>query len=742
MLSGSALVKLKAFLIIDLVIVCAAVGAYVYLQNQGVIIGPVKSASFVFSDLVVSPAETFVSQPVQISVNVTNVGNVAGEVFIDLELNGVVCESVSIVLEGLNSHETVEFTVVETVIGEYNVKVGGLISTFLLKAAPPNTSKIALSVLKTSPVECCVGDTVSISATAKNPSTNNDMLLVSLTVDGVLVGSTVVELAAGATSIVEFTYTVLKEGTHNVKLNSLTGSFVVVPEGYHTLILARSGGSGLPLPYTINGKSIETHRYTEILPAGDYTISVPQTFDVGTGVVGFTGWSDGVASSTRSVTLDKRTILVANYVVLSGYASCPSLYIWNGTGYSYVTDVSNSGWLGYIGYITANGEIVFNGGNPYDYVKLDNKVLTAKDGYFDITLSQQWDELFYLDSANLLVVDHPKGTDVYTTMSNILNKGYTGQIYTTATTDVFLAPITAINEKGENVLTAILYQDNIFTPGINGNDSPAWNNIVQNQLTLNLGDLSEADSIKLVITGMVDWGPFETYYEWINKFIEAGTAGLIEDNTSITPVPKMEFLSPDGNWVEVSQNRQIPMPSDYTARTFIVDLTDLFPKDTTEYVVRFTNFWNVTYDYIGIDITNQQDITITNLKPSTATLGQFWDETTSTSTGAFTRYGDVTPLIQETDDMFIIGRQCDQVNMQFYITDLPEIAKNMERSYFLVVACWFKDPPDAWGYGFTFTVDPLPFLNMTGFPYPNNETYPYDTIHLTYLQEYNTRIIT
>ena len=47
-----------------------------------------------------------------------------------------------------------------------------------------------------------------------------------------------------------------------------------------------------------------------------------------------------------------------------------------------------------------------------------------------MTLAQQWDELYYLDSAYMMVVDHPVGTDAYTSMTNYLNKGSTGQIYT------------------------------------------------------------------------------------------------------------------------------------------------------------------------------------------------------------------------------------------------------------------------------------------------------------------------
>ena len=30
---------------------------------------------------------------------------------------------------------------------------------------------------------------------------------------------------------------------------------------------------------------------------------------------------------------------------------------------------------------------------------------------------------------------------------------------------------------------------------------------------------------------------------------------------------------------------------------------------------------------------------------------------------------------------------------------------------------------------------------MSGYPYPNTESYPYDEAHLAYLEVYNTRVI-
>ena len=65
----------------------------------------------------------------------------------------------------------------------------------------------------------------------------------------------------------------------------------------------------------------------------------------------------------------------------------------------------------------------------------------------------------------------------------------------------------------------------------------------------------------------------------------------------------------------------------------------------------------------------------------------------------------------------------------------------MVRSHFLFESCWFKDENGNWGFGFDFTVDPLPFENMSGYPYPPTENYHTDEEHLNYLRDWNTRTI-
>ena len=734
--SKSGLTKLKAILIIDILIVAGAAGVYFYLQAQGLIVGPLKDAEFTVSDLSISPFEAEVFEPVLITVNVSNVGDLQGEYVANLTVNGVLEEDQTVLIPGRNS-TIVEFTVIKETEGTYTVEIGDLSGSFTTKTPPPTSSKIGLSKLVINPFEAWPGETITATVTATNIGEEQDSLSVRVMINDLLLERRTIELAAKETMIVEFTFNETTEGKHSLKVNSLTGTFAVVPEGYHTLTVGRSGGGSTPLTFTLNGVTHDT-TYIELLPVGEYTVTAPKIVDVGTGVLEFSYWSTGDTSTSVTFTLDKRLVIVATYVLISGYASCPSLFYWNGTHHVYVTEVSNAGWLGYIDYIDENGNIVFGGGNPWDTIKLDANQLTPREDYYDVILLQKWDELFYLDTVYMIVVDHPAEVDVYSTMVNYVNQAFPSEIYTVSKNNL-LTPISAINENGEDVLSLISQLDGIFTPGSNGLASPSWDNIQLNQLTLDLGDLSDTEEIKLVINGMVDWGAPEYYYDWIDGFMEAFAEGLVSNGTQIYPAPYMEVMDSNGNWVRVPQDRQMPTPSDYVARSFAVDLTGLFPKGVSEYKIRITNFFNVTFDYIGVDTSPQKNIKVQRINPS-ATLHQEFVNIPF-ATGNFTKYGDVTQLVLEEDDMFVIGMQGDQVSLRFPTASLSPLEDGMERDYFMFVACWFKDPPGNWGYGFDFTADPLPFRNMSGFPYPDTESYPYDEAHLQYLREYNTRVI-
>jgi len=715
----------------------------------------VKPAEFHVTDLAVNPSLVIADEVVEISVKVTNVGEESGTYTVNLKIDGATRDSKDVTLAG-QATDVVEFEVTETNAGTYNVEIDGATGSFTVEAPVDASEKIDLLRVFVSPYEVWEGETVTVTVKANNTASEEGVLSARLLVGGEVVATKQFTLAAGESdATIEFMITAGPANAETTKgypielvnlgnqSNTLNGYFVVAPNGFHTLSINRAGGGSTPMIFTLNGVTYETP-YIELLPLGEYSLSTDKIVDVGTGIVEFSHWNDGVTSESRTLTLDRFRSVLAHYIVISGYASCPSLYIWNGINYTYITEVSNAGWLGYMDYMNEDGDIVFGGGNPWDHVKLDKSQLQPRTengyDYYDIVLFQQWDEIFYLDTAYLVAVDHPNDTDVYSTMVNYVNRGFYGQIYTVKE-DSLLTPISATNEKGEDVLSQISQLDGIFTPASNGVHSPSWDNITLNQLTLNLGDLSGAPEIKLVINGMVDWGPAEPYYDWIDQFKTAFAEGLVPNGTQLYPPPYMEVMDAQGNWVRIPQDRQMPTPADYVPRTFAVDLNGLFPTDVSEYKIRITNFWNVTFDYIGIDITQQEDVTVHEILP-VATLDPLeFGTTISNASGYFTKYGNVTQLLLEADDIYVIGMQGDIVSLKFPTTSLPPLEDDMERSFFLFVASWFKDPPGNWGYGFEFTVDPLPFQNMSGFPYPDTESYPTSEEYIQYLEEWNTRAV-
>jgi hypothetical protein len=105
--------------------------------------------------------------------------------------------------------------------------------------------------------------------------------------------------------------------------------------------------------------------------------------------------------------------------------------------------------------------------------------------------------------------------------------------------------------------------------------------------------------------------------------------------------------------------------------------------------------------------------------------------------GHYTRYGDVTPLLQASDDMFVVFAQGEQLTLLFEPPPPPPPATR--RRYLIYSNGYYK----AWKTAdIDHTVEPLPFAAMSNFPYdPAVEHYPDDAEHQQYLQEWNTRLV-
>ncbi|MCK5367676.1 MAG: hypothetical protein KAQ62_03960, partial [Cyclobacteriaceae bacterium] len=115
------------------------------------------------------------------------------------------------------------------------------------------------------------------------------------------------------------------------------------------------------------------------------------------------------------------------------------------------------------------------------------------------------------------------------------------------------------------------------------------------------------------------------------------------------------------------------------------------------------------------------------------TTGQKWRDLT----GTYTRYGDVTELLQEADDMYIIANAGDETTISFDAAKLPKLREGWKRDFLIYSVGWVKDGDINTALG--QTVEPLPFHGMSRYPYGKKEHYPTDKKYQDYLRKFNTR---
>lgn len=542
-----------------------------------------------------------------------------------------------------------------------------------------------------------------------NTGINGTEAAIGLQINDKIVGNKTVQLQPGVSTKVEFTLGEANTGAYTVKLGTLTGSFTVVPTGKHTLSV-NTAYTGLA--FTLDSQT-QTTPFQILVDVGTiHTVTMPAAVTTYT----FQRWDDGSIDPTRTITVSGPTQLYAYFSGPSGRGSCPSLYLWNGKAYTYASEISDGpGWLGFINHYNPDGTITFAYSNPWSYVKLNAGQLEPVNGRFRIAITEESDEIFYLDSIKLITVDHPSNIDVYSTRATYLyNLSGQGTIYTVSQTPS--TPFSAIN-NGENVLSQISELDGNYTV------AQRW---TWNTLDLNLGNLHGIKQINLIVDAVIAWPTNQAGGNWASQFAS-------QPGVTPSPPPYLEVKDQNGNWIRVPDDRQFPMPP-VNPNAFVVNLTGLFLSN--DYSLRIHYYQDISFDYIGID-TSQQSPTRTNIvAPNSADLSQLYI-TDSNSTGNFTRYGSVTELLLEPDDMYVIGRRGDNIVIEFPVDQTP-IPPGMTRDYFIVASAWFK------GNGLPylpFTVDPLPFHNMNSFPYPQTETYPTDAQHFSYQEEYNTRKI-
>ncbi len=108
-------------------------------------------------------------------------------------------------------------------------------------------------------------------------------------------------------------------------------------------------------------------------------------------------------------------------------------------------------------------------------------------------------------------------------------------------------------------------------------------------------------------------------------------------------------------------------------------------------------------------------------------LTYYYDQASTTGPfsqfrGSYTRYGDVTSLLQHVDDQFVVFGTGEDIDAEFSAAPLPPLADGWTRDYFFYANGFVKDMDF---YEATpFTVADMPFHAMTAYPTPRPSTIP------------------
>jgi hypothetical protein len=249
----------------------------------------------------------------------------------------------------------------------------------------------------------------------------------------------------------------------------------------------------------------------------------------------------------------------------------------------------------------------------------------------------------------------------------------------------------------------------------------------------------------LLLTGWTD-------YAWSSDNVAASQAG------KMMKLPALQVKDERGDWRTVIQDIGIPVGR---PQTVTVDLTDKFLSASRD--VRIVTNMRIYWDRILVDTSDGDAPTqITELDPTIANLHWrgFSREITpdgrepfsyeyarvsfsspwKVMTGRYTREGDVLELLTKSDDMFVISRPGDEIGISFDANRLPILPAGWKRS-FLLYADGFSKEMDINSASPDQTA-PLPFHGMSKYPYSWPEAYPMTEARRSYIEKYNTRIVT
>ena len=446
-------------------------------------------------------------------------------------------------------------------------------------------------------------------------------------------------------------------------------------------------------------------------------------------------WTNGIP---QNVLRPPSGLPIAAQQILKG--SCPYIYTWDGEQWTFFTDCL---WAAPIGLQLAEG--VMAPCREWEYLKIDGDRLRESNGEYRVMLTEELWEAAYFDQVQLLAVDHPADVEFFS--NEKVGPPSISEFKLHPVRKRHL-PVAARDSRGRDVLPKLARRDEQYLR--------AFDKIIQQGLTeehfieLDLGDLSDAKNVTLFLTGWIF--PTDTSI-----------------NVSLSQNPDREAPKPPSIWIpnETGEWREaipyIGFPGGKT-KTIAIDLSHVLASQISnlksELRLRIVTSMELYWDEMFFTVDEPPlEHTLTPLPLLSADLQfrgfsarlphpEFGPErydasqvTTETQWppmgGKFTRFGDITELLKNSDDRLAILGAGDAVTIRFQADQAPKLPPGWKRDFIIHNIGWDKDADLNTIYG--QFVEPLPFRAMRGYPDPTGAEFPDSPIHRADQRRFQTR---
>jgi hypothetical protein len=366
------------------------------------------------------------------------------------------------------------------------------------------------------------------------------------------------------------------------------------------------------------------------------------------------------------------------------------LYAFHGGQWRFVNDLLGTAPLN---VVVARG--VMMPGNPSEAVVLGPAADFAEGASAaQLRVTSELREAIYVDELRLMAVDHPAGTTLFS-RDRVAPAEVVGPQFLLGRDSI---PVrAAIGSDGLDRTIAIANADGAYAPPGRVLPPPVVGFTEPLALELDFGDALAADELLLVLTGWIRYGN--------------SSANIASSQRGDLQViwPRLEAAGVDGRWQVVDENVGLPAGN---TKTIVCDLRGKLPPTTKK--LRLTTSFEVRWDQIALYHAAPSDaLRVTEIRPSAAELA--WhgfyelrphsaDEPQvpnlarhsnrppwiNTVEGWCTRYGDVKPLVMESDEQLAILNSGDGVTVTFPAGGLPAPQPGALRSLALFTRGWIK----------------------------------------------------